>query len=140
MKNGRYALDFTVDGDLFHEMESTEVKDAACDVHADLERTDSNLRFSIAITGKATVECDRCLEDCDIPIDFEGELTVHISEQEGEYDGEQMWIAPGEELSLAQYIYESIIVSLPYRRVHAEGECDPDMMARFTKCEEDDEE
>ena len=31
-----------------------------------------------------------------------------------------------------QYIYESIVLSLPYRRVHPDGECDPDMMARFT--------
>ena len=34
-------------------------------------------------------------------------------------------------VDLTQYIYESIVLSLPYRRVHPEGECDPDMLARF---------
>lgn len=44
-----------------------------------------------------------------------------------------MWVSPEEEdIDLTQYIYESIILSLPYRRVHPDGECDPDMMARFT--------
>ena len=51
-----------------------------------------------------------------------------------------MWIAQGDELSLAQYLYESVVVSLPYRRVHEEGGCDPDMMARFTSAEEQEAE
>ena len=43
-----------------------------------------------------------------------------------------MWISPAEgEVSLAQYIYESIVLSLPYQRVHPEGECDADMLHRF---------
>lgn len=43
-----------------------------------------------------------------------------------------MWISPSEpEVSLAQYIYESVVLSLPYQRVHAEGECDADMLRRF---------
>jgi uncharacterized metal-binding protein YceD (DUF177 family) len=132
MTKGHHSLDVAVDGELFREMESTEVKDAACDVHIEVERMDSGLNLQVAITGKAVVECDRCLEDCDIPIDFNGELAVRFSDTVSDYDGEQMWIAQGEELSLAQYIYESIIISLPYRRVHADGECNPDMLARFT--------
>ena len=40
------------------------------------------------------------------------------------------------ELNVAQYIYESICLSLPYQRVHPDdGEghstCDPDMLSRF---------
>ena len=43
-----------------------------------------------------------------------------------------MWISPAEgEVSLAQYIYESIVLSLPYQRVRPEGECDADMLHRF---------
>lgn len=138
MKNGHYALDFKVDGDLFREFESADVKGAECDVHVEMERTQSAIQLSVAITGNAIVECDRCLDDCSIPVDFEGDLTVHLSDQEGEYDGEQMWIAPGADLSLAQYIYESVIVSLPYSRVHEDGECDPDMLARFIVAKEED--
>ena len=39
---------------------------------------------------------------------------------------------PGEDrVELAQYIYESIVLSLPYQRVHPEGECNPEMLERF---------
>ena len=52
-----------------------------------------------------------------------------------------MWISPADgEVSLAQYIYESIVLALPYSRVHADGECDPDMLARFTVVESADDE
>ena len=79
------------------------------------------------------VPCDRCLEDCPIAIDYEGRLVVKFSEEELEYDGEVMWLYPGEsEVDLSHYIYESIILSLPYQRVHEEGACDPSMIARFT--------
>ena len=41
-------------------------------------------------------------------------------------------LLPGEEqVDLAQYIYESIVLSLPYQRVHPEGECNPEMLERF---------
>ena len=39
--------------------------------------------------------------------------------------------APGDEIDLKQYIYESIVLSLPYQRVHPEGECNPEMLERF---------
>jgi uncharacterized metal-binding protein YceD (DUF177 family) len=49
-----------------------------------------------------------------------------------------MWVSPAEsEINLAQYIYESIVLSLPYSRVHGEDAggkslCDEEMLARFS--------
>ena len=97
------------------------------------KESDTQLLFDVAIEGYAVCECDRCLEDCKVPIDYEGRLTVRVSDEAGEYDGDMMWVAPSEEeIDLTQYIYESIVLSLPYRRVHPEGECNPDMLARFS--------
>ena len=74
-----------------------------------------------------------------MPIDYEGHLIVRISDEEGEYDGDVMWVNPADnEVDLTQYIYESIVLSLPYQRVHPEGECNPDMLARFTIATEAD--
>ena len=72
-----------------------------------------------------------------MPVRYEGTLHVRYSDCEQESDGEVMWISPSEtELNVAQYIYESICLSLPYQRVHpddSEGRstCDPDMLSRF---------
>ena len=132
LKNGHHEFRFAVDKSLFEAFENTEIKDGACEVRVDLNREESQLVLDVSISGHVVVACDRCLEDCRIPIDFEGRLLVKFSDEVREYDGEVLWLLPGEEqVDLAQYIYESIVLSLPYQRVHPEGECNPEMLERF---------
>ncbi len=134
LSNSTFDYDFVVDDALFAAYESREVLGGNCNVKVVLSKTDSQLDVDVTIEGSVVCECDRCLEPCDIDIDYEGHLIVRLSTEEGEYDGEVMWLNPAEEnLDLTQYIYESIILSLPYQRVHTEGECNPDMMARFAQ-------
>lgn len=133
LKNGLHEVDFDVDGALFKAYESKEIKDGRCKVHVAIDKSDTQLILDVTIDGYVVCECDRCLEDCTIPVHFDGRLTVFVSDHQGEYDGDYMWVSPDEEdINLMQYIYESIVLSLPYRRVHPDGECDPDMMVRFT--------
>ena len=121
LKNGTHEFRFEVGKPLFEAFESSEIKDGRCVVEVTLERGETMLTADV-----------RCLEDCRIPIDFEGQLLVKFSDEPREYDGEVLWLLPGEdEVDLSQYIYESIVLSLPYQRVHPEGECDPEMLKRF---------
>ena len=132
LQNGTHEFRFEVGKPLFEAFESSEIKDGRCVVEVTLERGETMLTADVRITGHVVVACDRCLEDCRIPIDFEGQLLVKFSDEPREYDGEVLWLLPGEdEVDLSQYIYESIVLSLPYQRVHPEGECDPEMLKRF---------
>lgn len=132
LRNGTHEFHFEVGKPLFEAFESSEIKDGRCDVEVVLDRGESMLAADVRIEGHVVVPCDRCLEDCRIPIDFEGRLLVKFSDEPREYDGEVLWLLPGEdEVDLSQYIYESIVLSLPYQRVHPEGECDPEMLRRF---------
>ena len=132
LKNGTYRFDFKVDNALFEAYGSTDIKDGDLSVGVTLERGESMLSLQTVIRGTVTVACDRCLEDCRLPVAFDGTLLVRFSDEVADYDGEVMWISPAEgEVSLAQYIYESIVLSLPYQRVHPEGMCNPDMLERF---------
>ena len=132
LKNGLHDFEFEVDGALFAAYENEEVKAADCVARVQLNRSETQLCLDIAIEGEVTVTCDRCLEDCALPIACEGELLVKFSSEEQEYDGEVLWLYPGDsEVDLTQYIYESIILALPYQRVHEEGGCNPEMMERF---------
>ena len=139
LSSGIHTFDFEVDDALFAEMESNEIKGGDCKVHACINCSDAKLDVNVVISGSVVVECDRCLEDCSIPVEFSGLLTVRFSDLQHDYDGDVMWIAKGDQLSLKQYIYESIVISLPYRRVHEEGGCNPEMVARFMTAEEDAE-
>lgn len=132
LKPGVYTYDFKVDSSLFEQMESPEIKSGECDVRVELRRLEAMLDLAVEVLGEVVVECDRCLSDCPIKIAYEDNLVVKFSAEQQEFDGEVMWLNPSDdELDLTQYIYESIVLSLPYQRVHPEGECDPDMTARF---------
>ena len=144
LKNGTYRFDFKVDNALFEAYGSTDIKDGDLSVGVTLERGESMLSLQTVIRGTVTVACDRCLEDCRLPVAFDGTLLVRFSDEVADYDGEVMWIGPSEtEIDLSQYIYESICLSLPYQRVHPVGSdgksgCDPDMLARFNIVSEEE--
>jgi len=132
LKSGVYDFEFPIDGALFRSFESPDIKDGDCCAKVRMERTEKQLACDVVISGEVVVPCDRCLEDCRLPVHFEGRLLVRISDETGEYDGEVMYLLPVEEtLDLTQYLYESIVLSLPYQRVHPEGGCDPEMLKRF---------
>ncbi len=137
LKNSSFDFNFEVDDTLFAAYECRDIRGGKCSVKATMLKSDQQMEFDFHITGDVICECDRCLEDCTIPIEYKGHLVVKISNEQGEYDGEVMWLSPADdEINLTQYIYESIILSLPYQRVHPEGECNPDMLAHFTVADE----
>lgn len=133
LKNGLHSFDFPIGEALFASRGNDDILAASCHAHVDMERAERTLSLHTTVDGTVTVPCDRCLEPCDVPVRFEGDLLVRLSDEAGEYDGDVMWVSPSEdEVDLAQYLYESVVLSLPYQRVHADGGCDPAMLARFS--------
>ena len=87
LKNSTHDFQFEVDDALFAAYESREIKGGKLAVEVTLTKSDNQLEMDFVIEGEVTCECDRCLEDCLIPIDYEGHLIVRISDEQGEYDG-----------------------------------------------------
>ncbi len=132
LSEGEHLYNFAVDSNLFARFDSTEIIGGQCRVDVKLLRHESMLELNVDIQGEVIVACDRCLDDCPVEVDYIGDLIVKFSDETSDYDGDVMWLPTGEsEVDLSQYIYESILLSLPYQRVHAEGECNPEMTARF---------
>ncbi len=139
LKVGVHQFDFEVDDALFQAFEGSEVQRGAAKVSIEVTKAASMLTLDVQIRGEVTVECDRCLDDCILPIEFDDQIHVKFSEEEIEFDGEVLWLNPSEgEVELGRYIYDSILLSLPYSRVHAEGDCNPDMLARFRTVSEEE--
>ncbi len=138
---GRHEFGFETDDEFFSAFDNPEILGGRATAKVILEKLPASLKLEFTIKGEVAVECDRCLEECRLPVDYRGDLTVKFTDEqlsEGErYDGEVMWLGHGEGvLNVAQYIYESIVLSLPYQRVHPEdGDgvvgCNPEMLERF---------
>lgn len=130
LKAGLYNYTMHVDSSVFEDIEDCEIKNAQCEALIEMTYSVSKADLKVKISGEVTVECDRCLELCNIPISFEDSLNVIFGEDE-QYDGETLSLRVGCPIDLKQYLYESLILALPLRRVHEDGKCNPEMLARF---------
>ncbi|MFI3281231.1 MAG: DUF177 domain-containing protein [Rikenellaceae bacterium] len=136
---GSFDYSFTIDNEFFSRFEGSEILAGECQVEVQLQRGETMLEVDVTIDGEVVVECDRCLEDCPVEVDYQGRLIVKFSSEVEDYDGEILWLSPVEsEVDLSQYIYESVVLGLPYQRVHPEGECNEEMISKFATISSDD--
>ena len=133
LADGAHDFVFDVGDAFFAACDNDELRGGSCKAYFTMRKAGSTMTLDAEITGNVTTVCDRCLEECSVPVEFRDSLTVRVSDHEAEYDGETLWVSPAEdEIALGQYIYESVVLAMPYRRVHAEGGCNPEMLSRFT--------
>lgn len=134
LKVGKYEYDFPVDGAFFKNFENTQILDAELDVKIILERGGGWMNVTSLINGCVTVECDRCLDDLELPVDFTASLAVKFARTDDDPQSDEFLVVdPSEgELDLSQFIYDYVCVNLPLQKVHPEGECNPVMMAKLS--------
>ena len=109
-----------------------EILDADLEVTADVHNHGLTADAACVITGSVTVACDRCLEELELPVDTGFKLSVKFGEGAETADAgdrEIVMIPEGsQELDLSQFVYDYTCISLPMRRVHPEGECNPEAL------------
>lgn len=134
LAQGSYVYEFPVKGDLFQEFDNQQIKDADINVKVTLEKGSGWMNAVIEGQGTATVECDRCLDDLEVPVSFNESLAIRSARlgEETETSDEFMIVDPSEaEVDLKQFIYDYICVNMPLVSVHPEGKCNPQMLAKL---------
>lgn len=118
LPRGRSLLELSFGREFFDSFGNSEVLDA--DLKAVLHVDNHSLTVDVAceISGSVTVECDRCLEDLEIPV---------------ETSFEESYAPQTDELDLSQDIYDYILVSLPMQRVHPDGGCNGETIKYLSK-------
>ncbi|MBE9488456.1 MAG: DUF177 domain-containing protein [Bacteroidetes bacterium] len=146
------SLNYTIDKEFFSSFENDEVLDANCDVKILIEKSNNSTKFDLTIEGTLSVQCDRCLEEVIFPIDFYTVIyvksTSEIEENTWNDNGEDeiLWVNPNNAtIDFKQYIYDSLMLSLPMQRTHGnenigEQECNSDILKLITFVEEKEEE
>lgn len=128
-----FEFDLQVGMELFEAMEMTEISAVDFKLSVSGHKEASN-RSVIELTGTGTVvtPCDRCLDDVTLEVEVEAEMTVLFGDEAKAFDGEEVTLQRGDELNIAQFVYDSIMLALPMIRAHKDGECNPDMIARIS--------
>lgn len=138
LKPGQYHFDFDVDGSFFENFDYSEIIQASVKVACLLERQPRMLIFNFSIEGTVTLPCDRCLEECIVPVSGRERFIVKFGPERHE-ESEEVLVIPEQEheVDLRQVIFEYIHLALPLKRIHGEDEaggslCNPEMIRFIT--------
>ena len=137
LSEGLHQFEYEIGTRFFAEIEYSELAEGEIDVTIELIKKQQLMSLNIIITGFVIVPCDRCLEPFEQDIDFETDLIIKVGSETSELDDNIISIAENEdEINLTHYIYESIVLSLPYKKIHPDDEdgnstCNNDMLNKL---------
>lgn len=132
-------LQFHLDDAFFAALDQEEITGGDVDVTLKVKKGAADIfNFHYTMKGSARVLCDRCLEEVSLAVDFSD--SVQIAHGDPDDDNGDAIIIPFSQLTYdtAWDMYELISVHFPLQHVHPDGECNPDMISRFST-EEDSE-
>lgn len=134
------ARNLHLDNEFFADLEQNEILggDVNVEMRVRFGAGDTFL-FHYTVEGQVEVPCDRCLEPTTLSLYFEEELRVGYDDDDNSSDADLIVIPFSQtHYDTAWDIYESIALNLPLQRIHPEGQCNADMVSRFS-AEEDSE-
>lgn len=130
LSKGTHEFDYHIDNQFFVDMESQDIRDASLDVRVTVFFDGFAYDLSLAVTGEVTVQCDRCLDDMQQPVD----ATYHIVVKYGDSyrdDSDELLEIPERDssLNISYMLYDTVELAIPIKHVHPAGRCNRAMSA-----------
>ena len=119
LKIGKHQFDYQIDNTFFKSFDYDEFNAVSVKVDIVLEKKSTMLELDFKHKGTVNVPCDVSGEEFDLPIKGKLKLLVKFGDAFNDENEELLILPHGEyQVDVSQYIYESIILSVPLRRVH----------------------
>ena len=119
LKVGEHRFDFDLNNTFFENFEYDEFNDTNIKLDVLLDKKTTLLEFTITYSGSVNINCDITNEPYNQEIDGTYHFVVKFGDDFNN-ENEDLLILPHGiyEVSIQQYIYESIVLAMPTRRVH----------------------
>lgn len=136
---GKHVFEFEIDERFFREFDGGVVDQGLVKLHLTLDKQSSLMTFWFDVKGTVRVQCDRCLEMYDQPIESQERIFVRLGEKEYAEGEDLIWVSTNDyQLNVAQLIYEFICLAVPIKKVHPDDQnghstCDPEMIEKLSK-------
>ena len=119
LKEGKHQFEYQIGDSFFEQFQFDEYQGVDVKVNMVLEKKNTIMELCFDHKGTVNVPCDMTGEDFDLKVKGKFNLVVKFGE-EFNNDNEELLILPHNEfqLNVSQYIYESIVLSVPFKRVH----------------------
>ncbi|MDR6299756.1 YceD family protein [Mesonia maritima] len=119
LKVGRHQYDYQIDNTFFELFEYNEFNNVNVKAELTLEKKPTMLELDFKVEGFVNVNCDVTNEPYDQPINGELSIVIKFGDEYNDENEELLIIPHGEyKIQVEQYIYEAIILSVPYKRIH----------------------
>lgn len=144
LKLGKHRFEYQINKLFFESFDYHQFEDIAAKVKLTLDKKENLLELSFKYKGNVNIPCDLTGVYFDLPIKGKLKLIVQFGEEYND-DNEEILIIPhGEfQINVAQYIYETIVLSVPLKRVHPgvkDGSIDVSNYQKYVAYKADEEE
>lgn len=131
----RASLHFDLDDKFFASLDQQEIAGGEVCVELSVKHaSESVYRCDVEAKGHVVVACDRCLEPLPLEVYFADSFSIKDAPRSAHDDGDLRYMEAGHSDYDASWdIYELVETSLPLQRIHPEGQCNEEMLARFTR-------
>jgi uncharacterized metal-binding protein YceD (DUF177 family) len=119
LKEGKHLFEYKIDNTFFELYNYSEFEKSSIDVTIEFVKKSTLFELKFAAAGTVYVPCDVTNEYFDLEITATLPLVVKFG-QEYNDENEEILILPHEvyQFSVAQFIYEMIVLGIPNKRVH----------------------
>ena len=119
LKEGKHLFEYEIYNAFFEYFEYEDFNSSNLKVNVVLEKKTTLLELHFEVSGTVNVNCDVTNEPYEQPLESEFDLVVKFGEEYNDENIDILIIPHGEyEISIQQYVYELIVLSMPTKRVH----------------------
>ena len=131
---GRNTFEYDLNNDFFAALEQSEIHGGEVKAEVTLRAKSDGYKVGWKMRGEVFVSCDRCTADMPMPVEAEAEYDIVFSNTADDTDTLIVLEEDSLAIDLSWYLYESVLLSLPFIRKHEDdSECDEDMREALDK-------
>lgn len=133
LKIGTHRYEFDIDKSFFEGVENTLIDDANVHVELALSKKETMMIAEFSLSGTVTTPCDRCNDPMEVQIQGDYRIIYKFGTEVSEDENLIILHPEAFELNVSAPIYELLVISLPARSIHPEGECNEEVMDLYNK-------
>ncbi len=119
LKIGKHHFEYKIEQTFFEHFEYEEFNNVNIQVDVELEKKTTLLELHFKASGYVNINCDLTNEPFNQTIENEFDLVVKFGDEYNDENIDILIVPHGAyEISVQQYIYELIVLSVPIKRVH----------------------
>ena len=135
LKIGKHHFEYKIEKSFFEYFEYEEFNDTNIDINLVLDKKSTLLELNFKIVGFVNINCDVTNEPYNQHIESESDLVVKFGDEYNDEDTDILIVPHGTyEINVQQFIYESIVLAVPIKRLHPgveDGSLDSDILKKL---------